>query len=41
MKLPAGLELRLAPWALRRRFVVFFGIIIFVMIVGFLEHLFL
>ena len=28
MKLPAGLEIRLAEWPRRRRLVVFFGIIV-------------
>lgn len=28
MKLPAGLEIRWAEWTLRRRLVVFFGIIV-------------
>ena len=41
MKLPAGLEVRLAPWSLRRRLLVLFGTIVFFLIVGFLEHLFL
>ena len=41
MKLPAGLEVHLVRWSLRRRLVVFFGMIIFFLTIGVLEHLFL
>ncbi len=39
MRLPLGLELRLSAWPLRRRLVVFFGVIVLMLAVGYAEHL--
>jgi len=38
VKLPLGLELRLAGWPLRRRLLVFLWILLLLLLVGVFEH---